>query len=470
MSLPNLIVYAWFAIAPFLFGWLPARRAVIAGYVLAWSFLPIAVIDTPFVDVDKFVATSLGVLLGLLFLGQSRFHLWRLTWWDVPILAWTVVPVLTSVSNDLGLYDGLSASTHRFFMWGVPYLLARLYLADTKGIRELAIGVFLGGLLYVPLCLFEIRMSPRLHLDVYGYHQHAFLQTVRTIGGYRPMVFMHHGLMVGLWMTIASLVGIVLWKRRVLVKLCGVPMGWLVAAVVGTALLCQSFGALILLGLGLVAWWGLRRHGKLTVGLLVGLPLVYCAIRVDGLWAGKGLVDLTRNFSEERAASLEYRLEQEEILSERAWERPVLGWGGFNRAFPPPNGSEFRPAVSDSLWIVVFGMNGLVGLACVILAIVAPVLALAKTVPPRHWWRPEYAPAGALAIGLSLYLTDGMVNMMVNPIFMLGAGSITSIAIALQTETARTRREAATAAFAAAERARRASNGETNLPEGASPA
>jgi O-antigen ligase len=157
--------------------------------------------------------------------------------------------------------------------------------------------------------------------------------------------------------------------------------------------------------------------------------VVYCGLRVTGQWNGSALVDITRNFSDERADSLQFRLEQEEVLSERAWERPMLGWGGFNRAFPPPNASDVRQAVSDSLWIVVFGMNGVVGLVSIILTLVAPIYALSRRWRPTSWTHPEFASAGVLAIVLGLYLMDGMVNMMINPMFTLAIGSLTGLAI-----------------------------------------
>lgn len=426
----QIALYAWFALAPFLFAFMPARRAIIAGYVLAWSFLPIAVTDTPFVDIDKYVASAIGVLVGLLLFGKTRFGGLRLSYWDLPIVLWCLCPIATSFQNDLGFYDGLSASTHRTLMWGVPYILARTYLGDAKGVRELAIGLFYGGLIYVPLCLFEIRMSPKLHLLIYGYHQHSFLQTLRTIGGYRPMVFMHHGLMVGLWMTTASLIGIVLWRSGALPQIGRWQTKWFVFALVATTIACQSVGALVLLAIGVAVYMSLRRFPRMCMTVLVVVPVLYCAARVGGMWDGTPLVRLTRNFSEERALSLQYRLEQEEVLCGRAWEQPVLGWGGFNRAFPAPNGSDFRPAVSDSLWIVVFGMNGLVGLALVVLTFITPILVLARRTKPERWVHPDNAPAGALAIVLGLYLMDGMVNMMVNPLFMLAAGSLTGLAIA----------------------------------------
>ena len=56
----------------------------------------------------------------------------------------------------------------------VAAVLARLLHFDLR----LAGGAVLliGGLIYIPFCLFEIKMSPQLHKWVYGYHQHAFDQ------------------------------------------------------------------------------------------------------------------------------------------------------------------------------------------------------------------------------------------------------------------------------------------------------
>lgn len=430
MSKTTIALYAWFALAPFLFAWLPARRAIIAGYILAWAFLPIAVLDTPFVDVDKYVATSIGVMAGLFLLGKRHAIKRHMSYWDLPIVVWCGCPIATSLENDLGLYDGLSACAQRLLMWGVPYVLARIYLSDKQGVRDLAIGIFYGGLLYVPLCLWEIRMSPQLHMQLYGYHQHSFLQTFRTIGGYRPMVFMHHGLMVGMWMAAASLVGIALWKSGALKRVGPWRVKWFVIAIVGTTLACQSFGALVLLAIGLAIYSVPRRYGRASVAALLILPLAYCGLRVGGYWNGSGLVDITRHFSEERADSLQFRLEQEEFLSTRAWERPMLGWGGFNRAFPPPNASNVLPAVSDSLWIVVFGMNGFVGLVSIILTLLAPIYAFSRRWKPETWAHPDLAPAGILAILLGVYLLDGMVNMMINPVFTLAAGALTGLAVA----------------------------------------
>ena len=44
--------------------------------------------------------------------------------------------------------------------WLLPYLVGRLYLTDAEGLREFALGIIIGGVCLIPLCLFEIKMSP----------------------------------------------------------------------------------------------------------------------------------------------------------------------------------------------------------------------------------------------------------------------------------------------------------------------
>jgi hypothetical protein len=72
--------------------------------------------------------------------------------------------------------------------------------------EHLCFGFFFGTLVYIPFCLYEVVMSPRLHRIVYGFHPHSFGQAKRG-GGWRPVVFMHHGLMNSMWMVSGFLSG-----------------------------------------------------------------------------------------------------------------------------------------------------------------------------------------------------------------------------------------------------------------------
>jgi type IV secretory pathway VirB3-like protein len=109
-------------------------------------------------------------------------------------------------------------------------------------------------------------MSPQLHTWLYGIHQHDWMQALRS-GGYRPTVFMQHGLMVGLWMGAASIVGLALWSSGALRRLWGIPLSLVVPILIATTLLSKSFGAIALLLVGalvlLLRPAGLRRDPRL---------------------------------------------------------------------------------------------------------------------------------------------------------------------------------------------------------------
>src|SRR5262245_36172231 len=249
-----ITLYGWIVVAIGLFAVLPPRRAVLCAYLLAWLLLPQAGIPfSGFPDLNKISATSLGAFVGVVLFDAGRLLRYRPSWVDIPIIVWCLSSLPSSLTNELppeatsALYDGLSGVMKDIFLWGIPYLIGRLYFTDLAALRELAIGIFLGGLLYLPLCAYELKMSPHLHQMVYGFHPSSFLMTLRY-GGYRPMVFMQHGLMVGMWMTSASLVGIWLWQFGALRSVLHVPMLRLVPAlVIGTGM-CKSDGVIGLLG------------------------------------------------------------------------------------------------------------------------------------------------------------------------------------------------------------------------------
>ena len=54
-------------------------------------------------------------------------------------------------------------------IWGLPYLFGRMYFGTPEDLRYFAIGMAVGGLAYVPPCIWESRMSPQLLQQVYGY-------------------------------------------------------------------------------------------------------------------------------------------------------------------------------------------------------------------------------------------------------------------------------------------------------------
>lgn len=427
----GLNIFAWIALLGWipavfmLFALLPARRAVIAAFVLAWLFLPIAAITfTGLPDYTKVSATSVGTLLAALLFDGGRLVRFRPRWFDLPALALVVSGAIASLTNDLGFYDAASVLLNYAIGWGIPYFLGRVYFSDLEGIRELAIGVFLGGLVYLPFVCIELVMSPQLHRWVYGRHIQDFVMTYR-LGGWRPTVFMQHGLAVAMWMTGASVCGVWLWASGSLKRLFNLPMNGLVPALLVVTVLCKSINGITLLagGLGALLVVAVMRT-RLALVLLVAAAPSYMLVRTLGLWDGSQAVELVSSIlGEGRAGSLDFRLRHEAILLEKALERPVFGWGGWGRSRVRNEAGE-DISVTDGLWVISFGTTGLFGLSALTLIFLLPLLLLVWYHPPPHWLHPALAAPAALAVLLALYMLDNLMNAMVNPIFTMASGGV----------------------------------------------
>lgn len=428
MHTVELVLYAWVPAVLFLFTVLQPRHAVIVAYIGGWMFLPVFGVDLKGLPpYSKVSATAYGALFGAILFDADRLASFRPRWFDLPIVAWCTAPLFASITNGLGVYDGLSACLSEIVMWGFAYFLGRVYFSDWEGLRELAVGVFIGGLIYVPLCLLEMRMSPQLHKWVYGYHQHSFGQQKRA-GGYRPMVFMQHGIACAMWMTTASIVGVWLWLTGTLKKVYHVPMYMLVPPLVLTSMMTKSAGALLLLlvGLGTFYWVKWFKNALPMLALIAFIP-AYVGLRASATWSGQDLVDAARQlFSDERARSLQTRLDAENLLTEKALNKPAFGYGRWNRnRVYDEKGKDI--AVTDGLWVIVLGQTGFTGLAAITTTILLPGLLCWWRCPPRWWMHPMAAPAAAFAVLLPLHMVDNLWNAMLNPIYVLLMGGLVAV-------------------------------------------
>jgi hypothetical protein len=310
--------------------------------------------------------------------------------------------------------------------WGIPFAIGRLYFDDLAGLRELATGIFLSGLLYVPLCLFELWKGPELHRLVYGYYQ-PDLDVKMRFGILRPMVFMEGGLMVAVWIAAASVLGIWLWKGRVLPSVGGVSLAWFVPLLCVMTMLIRSVNGWILLAVGagillVVSKW----HTAAPVVCVMILILLHIATRAAGVWSGGQAVHAAANvINESKGNSILFRFQNEDIIAANVRERPIFGWGRQDRALYDKDTGTY--AVSDSLWIIVYAGFGVVGLVAVITSLLLPVVLFIRRFPASLWGEARVGPAAALAIVLVLYTIDHLANAMVNPVFMLAAGGLAGL-------------------------------------------
>jgi hypothetical protein len=445
MQRVHYILFAWPVLVVLLFPLLRKRHAVIAAFVVGLLFLPQVEwspenipkpkpLAYPGFEFGKKNVISYAILLALVVYDPKRLFSFRLRWFDLPMLGWSLCPFWSCLSNDVGVAAGFSQTRDQFLEWGAPYFVGRIYINDLESFRDLVIGTLLGALVYVPLCLLETRISPQLHKIIYGFHQHEFLQTVR-LGGYRPMVFMKHGLAVSMLMVSGTLIALWLWctgSLRGLPPLPGkrpIPTGWLVLVLLVSTVLSRSTGALAfgMAGAGVLFLARLWPTRIAMIVLLAAAPL-YITDRVTSNVIGESAVEwLQTNFNAERAASYQFRLDNEDLLMDKAFKQPYFGWSGWGRSRVVD--SEGRDiAVTDGMWIITLGCWGFVGLVLLYLAMLVPVVRFLWLVPPRQWSRPLFAPAAVAAVVIILHMLDNVLNAMPNPAYMLMAAGLGGLA------------------------------------------
>src|SRR5919199_1021173 len=430
--LAPLALFGFLPLVFYFFNRFPPVRAVVVSFVAGYLFLPQPGFSAKYPIVqglppyEKMSAICYCVLLAAILLDSGRFSSFKLGWLDLPMLIWCLVPLATQISNGL---SPISPLTGQIMTWGVPYFLGRIYFNDLAALRQLAVGIFAGGVVYMPLCLLEMRIAPTLHLRVYGYHARVdFSQTIRY-GGYRPTVFLEHGLWVGVWMMAATLIGIWLWRAKVIKQLRGIPIGRLAIVLVITFVLVKSTGAYIYLALGVVILFiaGWLRTSLPVLLLVMGLSFYLYLGATGTLYTIPQVVSFVSSANDDRSGSLAFRLINEEILSQKARQRMLFGWGdsGGNRVLDE-SGRDIT--ITDSLWIIAYGSQGLVGLISFTASLFVPSLAFCfSRYPPSSWSNPKVAPVAALSLVLILYMLDSALNAMTCPVFLLAGGGISGL-------------------------------------------
>lgn len=302
------------------------------------------------------------------------------------IILVVVGPLMTVYTNreavffgDRGIpglqwYDGFSMILTSIITV-IPFVLARRHLASREGLENLLTALAIAGAGYSLLVLFEIRMSPQLHNWVYGFHPHSFLQQKRG-DGFRAMVFTTHGLKVALFLAVACVASISLGflKQGDQAKRWRWLGFWLLVVLV----LQKSLGALlIVIPMVALTMFCKPAFRVATVATIVAIILLYPMLRGGGLIPVEEITEFSQSIDPVRAGSLNYRLVNEDMLLERAGEKPLFGWGGWGRARVfDERGRDI--SVTDGLWIIVIGASGWLGYVATFGLWCLPVLKVAK--------------------------------------------------------------------------------------------
>lgn len=344
------------------------------------------------------------------------------------VLLMVATPVVTSVLNDrplfygqlvlpgLGPYDAAS-SVLLSAVGLLPFIIGRKYLAHPEDHATLLWLLCLAGLAYSFLALYEVRMSPQLNRMVYGF-QPDWMMSMRR-GGWRPSVFLGMGLRVGIFFTVAVLATVGLARLRG----GGRGLPFLVAAVwllfclymtktVGAFLIAVALVPVILL-LGV-------RLQLIVAAALAGIVLLYPMMRNADLVPTDWLTsNLSRVASTDRVSSLMFRFDNEDMLLDKAQERPLFGWGPWGRSRVYDEfGNDI--SVTDGTWVIVFGIYGWFGYLGQFGLLTSPILLLALR---RKRYEATLATS-VLCVVLAANLVDLIPNSGLTPVTWLIAGAL----------------------------------------------
>ncbi|GAA6174831.1 hypothetical protein NBRC116593_07500 [Sulfitobacter pacificus] len=436
----------WPVVCLVLFRTQKVERALIWSILGGYLFLPpLTEFDLPLVpSMDKVSIPNLSVLLIMLFVVRHKVRFLpdsRLAQILVVGLILCAVPTVLTNTDPI-VFQVLSGADPIVFevdalpgqslrdvgsvliaqvLTVVPFLLARQFLSSEDGLREILLALMVGTLIYSIPSLIEIRLSPQINVWTYGFFQHSFAQTMRA-GGFRPIVFLPHGLWLALFVCMGLLATAALFRnapevqRRQLLF----AMGYIAILLV----LCKSLASfaygLVLTPavLFLPSRWQIR-----IAAFFAFVAVTYPMLRNFHLIPLDAILAQAEAISADRAHSLGYRFFNEEQLLERAAEKPVFGWGGWGRSLIRDAETGEIISIPDGRWIIIFGTFGWVGYLCEFGLLALPLIMMWRYV--RKFGEATLSPYIApLCLILGITMMDMLLNATLTPLTWLTAGAI----------------------------------------------
>ncbi|MEM9191779.1 MAG: hypothetical protein AAGF12_21585 [Myxococcota bacterium] len=437
-----LATLAFIAVVPvaLLVSWRYRASVAVASLMVGAALLLPELVEFKLPGLPSFTKIHIATLWVLL--GAIVFHRQKLRRLKVSGVVWICVILLpltavgTALTNGdllhfgprvvdaLGPYDAVHFIVDDLFQIVLPFFLGLIFFRSYASLRDLLVVWVVAALVYTIPILVEIRLSPQLHNWVYGFHQHDFAQTMRG-GGFRPMVFMSHGLALSLFVAAAAIAATALYRAKE--RLRTYRAIWAAGYLTVVLVLCKSLGALLYGMLCLPAVFFLKVKHQLRIAVAMTLLVsAYPALQAAGAFPDEAIVDAAREYAgEDRAGSAEFRFVNENLLVERAGERLLFGWGGFCRGciFDQWSGDEL--SVRDGEWIILLGDRGIVATAAQFGLLLYPVFLCWRRVRRVRNRKTQTLLAGTALI-LAIYTADLLPNGLYNYLPFLLAGALLS--------------------------------------------
>lgn len=375
--MPNFIAYAMMIVWPIvcmqIYKRYPITQAVTLSIMIPFLVLPVHT----YLDIPGFTPINKEQLAGLILF----FVLWAAHKKKIPplptsnlskilLIGLVISPIFSVLTNQEALFYGpavwpgvnfsgfLQIELDNIALFVVPFL-AGYHFINTEERQKTFLKMFvIAGFIYTIPILFEIRMSPHLHSNLYGYHPHDFIQQMRA-GGFRAMVFIGHGLLVAMFMAMVTLAAIFLYKEQ-LAPMKKFGYGGL-AFLLFVVVVSKTMSALIyLIIFGAASFFLSRKLITRICFCVAALIMCYPALRMDYI-PTDDIALYVKDIDEERYHSLKYRLDNEAIIVEHTGRKPLFGWSalGRNLVYDPQTGAQL--SVVDGYWVLIFSSWGWVG-------------------------------------------------------------------------------------------------------------
>ncbi len=447
-----IALLAWPGVVALLFHLLPVQRALIWSILGAYMALPqLSAINLPLVPpLNKESIPNLAAFLACMMALGRMPQLMPAGWVGRLLLVLFVVsPAVTVLTNlepvrfgvdsfgalrlidpngletwglpGLRIYDSASALAQQMFLM-LPFFLARELLRDEAAIREILLALVVAGAIYALPMLWEVRVSPQLHTQLYGFFQHDFAQAIRD-GGFRPFVFMPHGLWVAFFAFMVAMAAAV--RLREAPPRSGAWRMLALGMAGGLVLICKSMGAIVFTLVFVPVALVFRARAQLLLSLvIVVLVIAYPLLRGSGLIPTEALVEQVAQISDERAESLQYRFTNEDRVLAHVEAKPLFGWGGWGRFMVYDPASGRSQTVVDGSWIITIGHYGWLGYIAMFGLLALPVIAL-WIEARRGGAAPVPLAVSTLALILAVNMLDMLPNATLIPLTWLIAGALT---------------------------------------------
>jgi len=462
--MPNALAFFmllfWPLVAVVLFKRLPLERAIIWTILGGYLVLPpVAEFDLPLVpDMDKHTISAITAYCLCVFMMKKSVPLWSSSRGArvlILLFLLSTIPTVLSNSDPLlanviensypiqiitthlpGLYwRDLGSVTINQLIVLLPFFLGRAYLSSDHGFRELLIALVIGAVIYSIPSLIEIRFSPQINIWIYGFFQHDFEQMIRG-DGFRPIVFLQHGLWVAFYMATAAMAAAALARSSVAQDH---KMKWAFALVwvFMILILCKSLASQIygLCFVPIILFLSPKWQLRIAV-FLVLVGVTYPMLRNLNMVPMDAILAQAQEINPARAHSLNYRLQNEEILMDRAHEKPWFGWGGWGRNLIRDTRSGEILTIPDGRWIIVFGTFGWIGYIAEMGLLALPVWLLWRRARGTAAPSPEVS---AIALIVAATMMDMLLNATLTTYTWMCVGAILGYAERLNPARSQTR-------------------------------